>query len=232
MVEEDGAMAIRARRLPFGGSAGPETVLDAMTCECCQTDAVVADGVPVVAFRDRSEDEVRNIHVTRLLGSGWTESEAVHDDGWVIGGCPVNGPALAARGGDVAVAWFTAPEEASQVNVAFSADSGESFGAPLRVDRGSPLGRVDVIMLDDGTALVTWLGAGAGGGAVLSRRVAASGKRGAVLPRAATVRARASGFPRIARRGPDRVMLAWTSAENEPIVRVALLPLAAWESPL
>lgn len=231
MVDEGGAMAIRGRRLPLGGQAGPETVLDAMTCECCQTDAVVADGVPVVAFRDRREDDVRNIHVTRLLASGWTESEAVHDDGWVIGGCPVNGPALAARGAEVAVAWFTAPAEAAQVNVAFSDDSGASFGAPRRVDQGGALGRVDVIMLDDGTALATWLAAGAGGGAVLSRRVAPDGKAGAVLPLAEAARARASGFPRMARLGGDRIMLAWTSTEGQQQVRVAVLPLGAWDPP-
>ena len=242
MVEEGGAMAIRARRLPWGGPeggpAGPpapqeprahaEVVLDARTCECCQTDAVVADGVPVVAYRDRGEGEVRNIHVTRRLNSGWTEGAPVHDDGWVIGGCPVNGPAMAAAGSHVAVAWFTAPAGEARVNVAFSADAAASFGPPVRLDAGQPLGRVDVVLLRDGSALVTWLER-SDGASILSRRVSPDGATGPLLRLAASDEARASGFPRIARLGEDHLMLAWTAVEEAGRVRTAVFALDAWE---
>ena len=158
MVDPSGPMSLRARRLPSGEAAGwtgagPETLLDARTCECCQTSAAVAAGTPVIAFRDRAEGEVRDIHITRLLQDGWTESVPVHEDGWVIGGCPVNGPAMAALGQLVAVAWFTAPDGEAQVNVAFSEDAAATFGRPARLDLGRPLGRTDVVLLDDGTAL-------------------------------------------------------------------------------
>lgn len=236
MVEEGGAMAIRAGRLPWGVPTMPqagvdaEVVLDARTCECCQTDAVVADGVPVVAYRDRGEGEVRNIHVTRLLESGWTEGVPVHDDRWVIGGCPVNGPALAARGAQVAVAWFTAPDGQGQVNVAFSADAAASFGPPMRLDAGQPLGRVDVVMLDDGGALATWLERGDDGAAIMSRFVSPDGAAGPLRSLAATDEARASGFPRIARLGADRLMLAWTRVEEAAQVRTAVFDLDAWKA--
>lgn len=247
MVEEGGAMAIRARPLPWEGPEGgqegapegppapeelgahAEVVLDARTCECCQTDAVVADGVPVVAYRDRGEGEVRNIHVTRRLNSGWTEDAPVHDDGWVIGGCPVNGPALAAAGSHVAVAWFTAPAGEAQVNVAFSADAAASFGPPVRLDAGQPLGRVDVVLLQDGSALATWLERSDGGASILSRRVSPDGATGPLLRLAASDEARASGFPRIARLGNDHLMLAWTAVEEAGRVRTAVFALDAWE---
>ena len=243
MVEEGGAMAIRARRLPWGGPEGgpegptappepgahAEVVLDARTCECCQTDAVVADGVPVVAYRDRGEGEVRNIHVTRRLKSGWTEGTPVHDDGWVIGGCPVNGPAAAAAGPHVAVAWFTAPAGEAQVNVAFSADAAASFGPPVRMDAGQPLGRVDVVLLQDGSALVTWLERSDRGASILSRRVSPDGATGPLLRLAASDEARASGFPRISRLGEDHLMLAWTAVEEAGRVRTAVFALDAWE---
>ncbi len=238
MVEPSGPMSLRARTLPVGGAvgpagAGPEMLLDTRTCECCQTSAVVAAGTPVVAFRDRAEGEVRDIHVTRRLDDGWTESAPVHEDGWVIGGCPVNGPSMAARGAKVAVAWFTAPGGEAQVNVAFSADAAATFGPPARLDSGRPLGRADVILLDDGSALVTWLeeeGAGTGA-SIMSRRVAPDGTMGEPRRLASTASARASGFPRIARLGEESLLLAWTDPGGEGRVRVAVFVLDDWGAP-
>lgn len=238
MVEPSGPMSLRARSLPPGGTAGPagagpENLLDARACECCQTSAVVAAGIPVVAFRDRAEGEVRDIHVTRRLEDGWTGSSPVHEDGWVIGGCPVNGPSAAALDELVAVAWFTAPDGEAQVNVAFSADAAASFGPPARLDAGRPLGRVDVVLLDDGSALVTWLeeeGAGTEA-SILSRRVTPEGVMGEPRRLAGTEGARASGFPRIARLGGERVLLAWTDPRGTGRVRVSVFALDGWEAP-
>lgn len=239
MVEDGGTMSLRARMLPGSGAGGadppggtppgPETVVDGMTCECCQTDAVVVDGVPVVVYRDRAEGEIRDIHVSRLKRAGWEPGGAVHDDGWVFGGCPVNGPAMAARGADVAVAWFTAPDNRSEVNVAFSGDGAVTFGPPARLDGGRPIGRVDVVMLDDGSALVTWLEAGDAGTAIVSRRVAPDGTMGETVTLAATDAARASGFPRMARLGTDRLMLAWTDPAGKGRIRAATFDLALWD---
>lgn len=238
MIEPGGPMSVRARMLPLPGPAGPgvttaETVVDPRACECCQTDAVVAGGVPVLVFRDRTEGEVRDIHVSRWIAAGddepaWTPSVPVHEDGWVIGGCPVNGPAMDARGDEVAVAWFTAPGGGARVHVAFSEDAAASFGPPARVDLGQPLGRVDVVMLDDGSALVTWLERTSGGTTILSRRVDRHGAAGDVRPLADSDAARASGFPRIARLGAGRLMLAWTDPSGEGRVRAAVFDLGGW----
>ena len=238
MVEPSGPMSVRARSLPFGGAAGsagagPEDLLDARACECCQTSGVVAAGTPVVVFRDRAEGEVRDIHVTRRLHDGWTASSPVHEDGWVIGGCPVNGPAAAALDELVAVAWFTAPGGEAQVNVAFSTDAAASFGSPVRLDGGRPLGRADVILLDDGSALVTWLEEEGEGTAasIMSRRVTPEGVMGEPLRLAGTESARASGFPRIARLGEGNLVLAWTDPRGEGRVRVSVFALDEWKAP-
>ena len=249
MVEPWGPMSLRARMVALnaqpgastpGATAhtatppGPETIVDTMTCECCQTAAAVAGDVPVVAYRDRAEGEIRDIHVSRLVDGAWTPSEAVHDDGWVFGGCPVNGPAMAAQGANVTVAWFTAPNNEPRVNVAFSSDGAQSFGPPVRLDPGHALGRVDVALLDDGSALVAWLAEGAGSGqgaAIVSRRVAANGSMSDPVTLADTDAARASGFPRIARLGDARLMLAWTDPKGEGRVRTAAFDLALWRLP-
>ena len=249
MTTPGGPMSVRARSLPLAGAGaaatgaagapagadaappGPEIVIDDRACECCQTDVVVAGGVPVVAYRDREEGEVRDIAVSRLLDSGWTPATPVHRDGWVIGGCPVNGPALAARGESVAVAWFTAPENRARVNVAFSGDGAVTFRSPLRVDEGRPAGRVDVVMLDDGDALVIWLERGADGARIMGRRAEPGGRTGDAVALADTDEARASGFPRVARLGADRLMVAWTDPAGEGRVRAAVFPLDRWRSP-
>ncbi|MBI2403747.1 MAG: exo-alpha-sialidase, partial [Gemmatimonadetes bacterium] len=152
-----GAMTIRFTTLDADGKLGEETLLDDRTCECCQTALVRTSSGLMAAYRDRSETELRNIAITQLAGGSWSEPAPVHDDGWHFPGCPVNGPSLSAAGDTVAIAWFTAPEEQRRVSVAFSTDAGATWGAPIRVDDGRPVGRVDLEMLADGSALVSWL---------------------------------------------------------------------------
>lgn len=203
------------------GVPGPTELIDTRTCDCCQTDAAVAAEGPVVAYRDRSDAEVRDIQVLRRVGGVWAAPVLVHADGWQIEGCPVNGPAIAARAGRVAVAWFTGAQSRERVSLAFSADGGASFGPPVAVDEGNPLGRVDLVLDAAGDAIVSWLERGEGDGArVLLRRVRAEGTRSAPLEVARTGASRASGFPRMVA-VEDAVVLAWTDASVPKRVRLA-----------
>ena len=79
-------------------------------------------------------------------------------DDWKIAGCPVNGPSISADANTVAIAWFTAAQE-PLVSVAISTDSGESFSDPIEIIRSETLGRVAVVILDDGELAVSWLDA-------------------------------------------------------------------------
>jgi hypothetical protein len=179
-----------------------------------------------VAYRDRSETELRDIRVLRRVNGAWSAPVPVHADGWQIEGCPVNGPAIAAQGNQVAVAWFTGAQSRERVSVAFSHDGGARFGAPLAVDEGTPLGRVDLVLDDAGNAMVSWLERGdAGSARVLLRRVRPDGTRSAPIEIARTSSARASGFPRMVAVGAD-VMLAWTDAAAPSRVRIARARLA------
>ena len=133
----------------------------------------------IVAFRNRSPDEIRDIYVSRLVDGKWTEPAPVHNDGWQIDGCPVNGPALSAHGRDVAIAWFTAPDDQGHAFVAFSHDAGTTFGAPVRVDEAGSLGRVDIELLPDGSAVVSWIELADKRATFSLRRVERSGQRSA-----------------------------------------------------
>jgi hypothetical protein len=89
------------------------------------------------------------------------------------------------------------------------------------VDDGNPVGRVDVGILSDGSALVTWLERTGGTDAVVrGRRVTRAGKAGKPLTIATSSGARASGFPRLAVAG-STVVFAWTVPGQTSQVRVA-----------
>jgi hypothetical protein len=210
-------MTVRFRSTDAGGPAGPEIVLDGRACDCCQTDAALTSEGPVVVYRDRSEDEIRDIFITRQTGDGWSPGTPVHQDGWHIEGCPVNGPAVAAAERHVAVAWFTAPGDEPRVHVSFSDDAGQSFAAPIRVDSGNPGGRVDLLMRRDGSVLVSWLERTGGDGAeVRIRSVAPDGTVGAPVTVTRSSAERASGFPRMvaAPWDPEKILVAWTDVSD------------------
>ncbi len=219
-----GPMTLRFTTIAADGTFGEDVLVDDRVCDCCQTDAAATQDGAVLVYRDRSEGEVRDISVRRLVGGVWSEARPVHADGWVIPGCPVNGPSVAARGRDVVVAWYTAAEEAPRVNVAFSTDGGEVFGAPIRLDEGNPVGRVDALMLEDGSALVSWLERTAEGASVQVRRVRATGAMSEPTTVATSSAERASGFPRMTRDG-DRVLFAWTVPGDPARIHVAAAPL-------
>lgn len=214
-----GAMSVRFRTLAPDGRLGPEVLLDDRTCECCQTAlARVGDGL-VAAYRDRSESEVRDIAVVRGAGERWTEPAPLSTDGWVIPGCPVNGPQLSGAELALTSAWYTGVDGTPQVYVAFSDDGGATFSPRIRVDEGLPLGRVDIERLEDGSAVVVWLEASNDTPRVLVRRVDPDGSLGTPLLISETAGERSSGFPRMVRLG-DELLFAWTIPGEGGGVRV------------
>ena len=193
-------------------------LLDDRVCDCCQTDAAVTGMGPLVTYRDRSADERRDIAVAGL-GTGVT---SVHEDGWQIAGCPVNGPAVGADTDRVAVAWFTGADGGS-VRLAFSDDGGTSFGEPIVVDGGQPPGRVDVALVERG-AVVSWLARAGGGGEVRVRFVGFDGRLGEPSGVGSTVAARASGFPVLAVDGA-RLLVGYRDGREPATLHVSALPL-------
>jgi hypothetical protein len=219
---ELGEMSLRATTVSAAGVLGADVLLDSRTCECCQTALVQASGGLVAAYRDRGESEIRDIAIARSVADGWAAPEVVWRDEFYYPGCPVNGPQLAADGDDVVVAWYTAPEQRARTHVAFSHDGGTTFGPPIRIDASDPLGRVDVELLDDGTAIVAWLERTEAAAEVRARLVKPDGWMGDLLTVSRTSESRGSGFPRMARAG-DAVVIAWTLTGDDGGVRAAAI---------
>lgn len=213
-------MTLRYTTIDAKGKVSEDVLLDSRVCECCQTSAALTSDGAIVVYRDRTEKEIRDISLVRFYKGRWTEPRTLNVDDWEIHGCPVNGPSVSADGRRVAVAWFTAAKEAPRVKVVFSGDAGATFGQPIRVDEGAPVGRVDVLMMAGGSALVSWLERTAKGGEVKVRLVRPDGSRGQSITVAESNVARVSGFPQMARIG-DEIIFAWTDP-GTPIVRTAV----------
>ena len=228
-TDSGGNMSVRAATLRPDGALQGETLLDGRSCECCQV-AMARTGAGLVAvYRDRSDGEVRDIAVVRELGGRWTPPRIVSHDGWVWRACPVNGPSIDARDQQVAVAWYTAAGDQPRVKVAFSNDGGASFGRPTIVDDGTPLGRVQVRLLDNGDAAVAWLEAKQTAGEWRIRRINPSGQRASAIVLGATARTREAGFSRAAVL-PGELYLAWS--EPGPDGRVTVRRLEQSRLPL
>jgi hypothetical protein len=213
-MHAEGRTALRAAVFDMNLQRSGEAVVDAKTCDCCQTAIAATARGPLLVYRDRSDKEVRDIAAVRYDGKAWGKPVPVHADGWVMSGCPVNGPAVAANGDAALVAWYTEAGGKPSVRVARSEDAGDSFGAPLTIDEGEQVqGRV-ALALDARQAWILWIREDAAGQALwLSRRTPDLKREYQRLEVAKLQgRGRGTGFPKIALRGREGYAV-WTDIE-------------------
>ncbi len=209
-----GAMTIRTATLDMNGKLTREAELDSRVCDCCQTGGVMTPNGPVIVYRDRSEEEIRDMSFVRFVGNNWSEPKTVNSDGWKIAGCPVNGPRIDAFRNATATAWFTAAEGLAKVKVAFMHDSEESFLEPIIVDDSVSVGRVDIVMIDNQTAFVSWLDLEGETPLIKFRKVSKDGSMGDPMVVSETSVSRGSGFPQMD--VIDGVLFfAWTKIEED-----------------
>lgn len=208
------AMTLRAAFFNARGKSFAPVLLDERVCDCCQTSVAQTQQGYVVAYRNRSAKEVRDIGYVTYKNGKWSKPQVLHDDGWKINGCPVNGPSISANGNQVAVAWYTMANNRAKVKVAFSEDGGESFGLPTQVNEGNTLGRVACAVLPQGGALILWLETVDNQTFIRMRKISPQGKLGKVHTISQTSSSRASGFPQIIVQG-KRAVLTWTQVEGK-----------------
>jgi hypothetical protein len=163
------------------------------------------------------QNVIRDIAVARYEGGRWTAPRLVHADGWEFNGCPNNGPAVAASGERVVVAWMTGVGGKTALYAAFSTDAGDHFGEPIRVDDGKAVGQVTVALTEHG-AIVGWLE----DNNVMARRLAPEGSRGPARilgPSAGRTR-----LPRWSGDG-DTVLAAWLEGNGSDAATIRLARL-------
>tara|TARA_R100000935_G_scaffold42923_1_gene65209 strand:+ start:28237 stop:29481 length:1245 start_codon:yes stop_codon:yes gene_type:complete len=212
----EGQMTLRGALVFEDGTIDYDTLLDERVCDCCQTTtAIGANDQIIVAYRDRSEEEVRDISVTDWTKeAGWSQPRTIGNDNWKIAGCPVNGPSIDAKGDHVAVAWFTVAKGEGNVNVAFSKDGAKTFGMVSTLDKGSATGRVALQILSETEALVLWMEPKDEKEVLVLAKVNSAGKKISEVIISETSPERVSGFPQLEVLN-DIAFIAWTDVEGE-----------------
>jgi len=214
-----GATRLLGRTLHRDGSGGFEQLLDERVCDCCPTALVRVGGRTLAAYRDRSDDELRDIKLITLGPQGLV-SRSLGDEGWHIDGCPVNGPALDVHGQSVGAAWYTEAGGEPRVCCAFSQDGGATFGEPVTLSSSSPIGAVDVAFGPGGELWVSWLQAFEDGrGAWQVARVGEDGFVGSVRELATVPPSRAAGIARLVALD-GQLLFAWTDVGADGSTRV------------
>ncbi len=220
---DDARLMLMGGALDGSGNAVSENVLDDRVCDCCQTDAARLGNDWLVAYRDRSPDEIRDIRLGLAGPTDWTDLGNPSQDRFEFPACPVNGPAISVGASDVVTFWWLLDERRPVVRAAWSDDGGKTFEHVRDIARGSLPGRVDALMLDDRHAALSWMSRQDEIATIHVEIVDATLSSVRRLDVATVSRSRESGFPRMARDG-DEIVVVWTDPDADRI-RGARIPL-------
>jgi len=181
----DAGMTLRGATIKPDGSVSSEAQLDDLVCDCCQTDVAGAKTGPIAIYRNRTDDEVRDIYITRFVDGSWQPGTPVSDDGWVISG----------------------------VKTALSTNSGKSFSEPVEIASAGVSGHVGVSLIDKHAYVISWMESGKDGFYAINLRARTiDGQLGPVRTVGRTSVAR--NVPQMVRVG-NKLILAWTDEIND-----------------
>ena len=206
-------MTIRFAEITSNGDIINESELDAATCDCCQTSISMTNKGPIVVYRDRSNKEVRDIYSTRNIKGVWETPALLNNDGWVINGCPVNGPKVVSSLKNLAVAWFTVVNDKPIVNVSFSKNDGDSFQKPIVLNDNGAIGRVDVVFLNNKEVVVSYMEFDDLGTYLRIKKVSIDGKVSKPITISKIDGGRNTGVPQLELLN-DEIFIVWTSSNN------------------
>ncbi|EDM43955.1 BNR repeat, putative [unidentified eubacterium SCB49] len=211
-----GAMTLRGAIVSETGMLSREEEIDNRVCDCCQTDLSITKNKEIlVAYRDRSEDEIRDIKIKKWnLDTGWSAPITVGNDNWKIAGCPVNGPALASFDNDYAVAWYSGANDMPKVQLAFGEEDSIELSNPITINSNPTMGRVDLVMISKTEAVVTWMEDKGDDTLIQLLKVTKDGTKSNVITVSKTSSERASGFPKITVL-KNNIMMAFTLVQKD-----------------
>jgi hypothetical protein len=219
---EDGPVSLKRTIVNADGNVVKEESLDTDVCACCPTSIVKTARGLMVAYRDHTPEDIRDISVLRFENAKWSSPKNINPDKWKLNACPTNAAAAAAKGDRVAISWYTGAQNSPRVQAVFSSDGGTTLSKPVLVSTGHAFGYTSIALDEQGNALVSWLEQGANGAArILLRQVPPTGAAGPVVEVAKGTR-RSLGYPRIVRAGND-TWVAWASSDTAAKIQTAKL---------
>ena len=206
---EDEPSVLKRTVVSSDGKVVKEESLDSDVCTCCPTSIVKTQRGLLVAYRDHTSQDIRDIAVVRLENGRWLPSKILNADKWQINACPVNGAAAAAQGNRVAIAWYTEANDSPRVQLVFSSDGGATFTKPVKVSIGNALGHTSAALNNSGGAFVSWIEEGDRSSRLLVRFVSGDGIAGPVM-QVADGSGQSLGYPRLFH-SANETWIAWGS---------------------
>jgi len=228
-AQDGDEMTLRAAIINKEGKIEQDFVLDERVCDCCATDAVITDeGEVAVVYRNRDENELRDMSIVYFKNGEWTTPKLIAKDNWMIAGCPVNGPAIDASANKLAIAWFTSAKDTPIVKFIYSDYFDSEFSSPIKINTSTPIGRVDICFIDENTAAVSWMEGNEKATYLKVRTVKTNGTGD--LGEAITVTkmndSRSSGFPKMVKTD-NQLLFTWTTTDNETTIKTAAVYISA-----
>jgi len=210
---EDGPVSLKRTVVGADGKVIKEEAIDTDVCACCPTSVVKTAKGLLIAYRDHTPQDIRDISVVRFENGQWSASKNISPDMWKLNACPTNAAAAAAKGDHVAISWFTGAQNMPRVQALFSSDNGTTFGKPVMVSTGKAFGYTAIALDEQGGAFVSWLEQSEKGARILVRQVSSAGVAGPVTQVAEGGRS-TLGYPRILHAGGE-TWVAWAGGGSK-----------------
>ncbi|MDC0266869.1 hypothetical protein OAK83_02685, partial [bacterium] len=121
------------------------------------TSAIQLTDGPMVVYRDRSPEEIRDFSFVTDLEQGWSAPEKIAEDNWLMPGCPVNGASIASSGDLVAISRFTVIQGKPQVILQFYKQGQSDLRKDLVLDKNAPIGRCSTVCTKNAIYTI-WIG--------------------------------------------------------------------------
>ncbi|WKD86925.1 hypothetical protein KCTC32516_02305 [Polaribacter huanghezhanensis] len=201
------AMTVRTAEISKTGTIFNETEVDGRTCDCCQTSITMTQNGPMIVYRDRSENEIRDIYFSQKKDSVWSTPVAVFNDHWNINGCPVNGPKVVSNTKNTAVAWFTGANEKPEVKVSFFENN--TFNKPIILNDIPAIGRVDIAFINTDEVLVSYMESDNNNTYLRCKKVSKNGKVSKAITISDISSGRSTGVPQLEISNNDAYVV-WT----------------------
>ncbi len=135
------------------GQVGQELTLDDDVCSCCSANTHAAGQELMTVYRDHLKGEIRDIGAVSWSDGHIKQQFPVHNDHWVIDGCPSNGPSVDLTKDNGVIAWFNGGDGKGKFWLGFTAKN--AIKSSVVVDDHA-IGFGKAKLLDDGSALVAW----------------------------------------------------------------------------
>jgi hypothetical protein len=202
-------------------------------CYCCKTAIVAgANGKVFAAWRQVYPGSVRDIAASISNDGGRTFSPPVKvsDDGWVLNGCPDDGPAMAIDGkGRLHIVWPTlvaGPSGAPALGLFYASSAdGRTFSARQRVPTEGMPHHPQIAVAADGTVTVAWDETGGGSKQVVFARGVSDAAGQLQLTRVPAAAPIPGTYPVVVAT-PEGMLGAWTTGTGpSSAITVQRLPL-------